>query len=338
VNEERTLHGRTVLVTGGAGFIGSHLVDRIVRDDPARVVIVDNLWLGRQENLADALRRRPDTALHIVDASNNTAMGRICGETRFDVVFALATIPLPASHVRPRWAAERIVKMTTVLAELARQRSFDALVHCSSSEVYGTATAVPMSEDHPLAPTTPYAAAKAAADLIVLSYHRTFDIDVSVVRPFNNYGTRQNSRDHAGIVPRTLQRIRAGRPPVIFGDGEQTRDYIFATDTAEALVRAYERPATRGRVVNVASGTEIRIKDLVRTLCELAGWTGEVEHRPARPADVRRHRGDTSLARELLGFEPRTDLASGLRETVEWYLASPERLARDARSHGLARP
>ena len=308
-----------MLVTGGAGFIGSHLVDRLIEEAPRRIAVVDNLWLGKRGNLSEARARHRGVRLHVEDAASLTAMRRIVRRERTDVVFSLATIPLPASHARPRWAADRIVRMATVAAELCRLGEFATLVHCSSSEAYGSATTVPMREDHPLGALTPYAAAKAGGDLVTRSYWETFGIDATIVRPFNNYGPRQNEGDWAGVVPITLRRLRDGTPPIIYGDGSQTRDFIYVEDTADALVRAYLEPRTRRRVVNIGSGNEITIAELVARLARLMGRADEPIRQPERPADVRRHVADVSLARELLGFRPRVGIDEGLRRTVEWY-------------------
>ena len=143
-----SLRGASVVVTGGAGFIGSHLVDRLVREDPRRIDVIDDLWLGRRANLRDAVKRGP-VRLHVVDATKLASVHEVMRRARTDVVFDLATIPLPASLVRPRWAYERIVRLATVCAELARLGAYQTLIHCSSSEVYGTAIRVPMSERHP---------------------------------------------------------------------------------------------------------------------------------------------------------------------------------------------
>lgn len=306
-------------MTGGAGFIGSHLVDRLLREDPAQICVVDDLWLGKRSNLRDALRDKR-VELRVMDATRPRAMRSVLRAVGADVVFGLATIPLPASLVRPRWSTERIIRLATVLAELLRLGSYSTLIYCSSSEVYGTAVKTPMSETHPYNAETPYAAAKAAGDLIVRSYWRTFGVDAAIVRPFNTYGPRQNEGAYAGIVPLTLRRLREGSPPVIQGDGRQTRDLLYVTDTAEAIVRAYGCAATRGRAVNIASGVEVSVIETVRRLCRLMGYRGEIQRAPARPGDVRRHQGDASAARSLLGFRPKVGLAEGLRRTVAWYL------------------
>lgn len=314
-----SLESKSILVTGGAGFIGSHLVERLIKEKPARIVVLDNLWLGTRENLAAAKKAFPKLKLDTRSSTSFAAVKDVVRRNDVDVVFDLATIPLPASLVKPRWAADGVMKMGTVIAELARLEEYATLVHCSSSEAYGSAQYVPMDEAHPLTVETPYAAAKAAADLIVRSYWETFGIDAAIVRPFNNYGPRQNDKAYAGIIPIVLDRIRRSEAPVIYGDGEQTRDYIFVTDTAEAIVRVYQEQATRHRAINIASGKEVTVNELVTHLCKIAGFTHPPRYEAPRPGDVRRHLADTTLAKKLLGFEPRVALADGLRQTVEWY-------------------
>lgn len=247
-------------------------------------------------------------------------MARFFTHRRVDVVFDLATIPLPISIVRPRWSAERIAKMATVIAELGRRAAYGTLVHCSSSEVYGTAVEIPMSETHPLNVETPYAAGKAAADLIVRSYWETFELDAAIVRPFNTYGPRQNEGAYGGLIPMTLRRIRAGEPPVILGDGEQTRDFTYVGDTVDGIVETFRSPRSRRRVMNLGTGRETSVNEVVHFLCEIVGYRGAPVRLPARPGDVRRHRSDASLAKELIDYRPRVGIEEGLRRTAEWYL------------------
>ena len=168
-------------------------------------------------------------------------------------------------------------------------------------------------------PSTPYAASKVAGDHIVLAYRETYGTDAAILRPFNNFGPRQNSGTYAGIIPIVIARALRGDPVVVYGDGEQTRDFVFVRDTAEAAVRAFEQPETRGRVINVASGHETSMNVLIRELLAALECDVPVVHEAARPGDVRRHCGATELARELIGFTPSTDLRSGLVETVAWY-------------------
>jgi len=176
-----------------------------------------------------------------------------------------------------------------------------------------------MDENHPLNGTTPYAASKAASDLMVLSYYRMFGIDAAIVRPFNNYGPRQNEGSYCGVIPETIKRILKGEAPLIYGDGKQTRDYIYVTDTCEATVRVYDKKETRGRVVNVASGREVTIEHIIATISELMGSTLEPVYAQERLGDVRRHIANAFLAEDLLGFTPKVGFEDGMRETVSWY-------------------
>jgi UDP-glucose 4-epimerase len=177
-----------------------------------------------------------------------------------------------------------------------------------------------MDEAHPAVPSTPYAASKLAGDQVVLSYWHTFGLDAAVIRPFNNFGPRQNAGTYAGIIPIVVDRATRGEPIEIYGDGEQTRDFVFVRDTADAAIRLFGTSAARGRIVNVASGREVSVNELVATMLDILGSDVEVRHVDPRPGDVRRHLASIDLARELIGYEPRTSLHDGLAETIDWYL------------------
>ncbi|HZJ01900.1 MAG TPA: NAD-dependent epimerase/dehydratase family protein [Gemmatimonadaceae bacterium] len=318
----RKLAGKSILVTGGAGFIGSHLVDRLATENPRQVVVVDNLFLGREENLSEAKQKLGDKLItHWSDAGDEALMRRILVDHKTQVVYDLAVIPLPASLERPLWSVMENTRLTTVLCELLREKLFGTLVHFSSSETYGTAQHVPIDESHPYVPSTPYAAGKLAGDQVALSYAHTFGLDIACLRPFNNYGPRQNDRSFAGIIPIVIDNVLAGEPVVINGDGLQTRDYIYVGDTADAAVRMYEEESVRGKVVNIGSGSELSVNDLVAMILELLGKPDHpVNHGPPRPGDVRRHLAGTERAKELLGFSPQVKLPDGMARTVEWYL------------------
>ena len=322
MGDRPTLAGKSVLVLGGAGFIGSHLVDRLADEGPRRVSVVDNLFLGREENLATARERLADLRFHEQDATDEAALEAIVRTDETEVVFNLAVVPLPASLERPMWSVEHNVRLALVPCELLRAGAFETLIHVSSSEAYGSAAYVPMDEAHPPVPSTPYAASKLAGDQIVLSYQHTFGLDAAIIRPFNNFGPRQNAGSYAGIIPIVVNRATRGEPIEIYGDGEQTRDFVFVRDTADAAIAMYREPATRGRIVNVASGREVSVNELVRLLLEAIGADVPVRHVEPRPGDVRRHWASIDLARQLIGYEPRTSLRDGLAETVAWYLGS----------------
>lgn len=313
------IRGKSVLVTGGAGFIGSHLCDELLRRGAARVVCVDNFFLGKMENLSEALTHE-NFILYRDDARHFGVMQSILEKEKVDVVFNMATIALNYSFFNPFDAYMVNVEIANTLLELLKIGAYRSLVHTSSSEAYGTARYAPMNEDHPTDPTTPYAAGKAAADLMVHSFSKVLDLDITIVRPFNNYGPRQNAEGPlAGIIPATARRLKRGGRPMIQGDGEQTRDFIYVKDTVRGLILAYERESSRGQIINLGTGQDISMNHLLQKICDFMGYTGEWDHQPARPSDVRRLCADITRARELLGFEPAMDFDQGIQETLSWY-------------------
>lgn len=316
-----SLKNKSVLVTGGAGFIGSHLVDRIIQDEPERLTVVDNLFLGKDSNLCEARECYPELRVYHEDVSDYSTMKRIITEEGVDVVFHLAVIPLPASLERPAWTFRQNIDMILSVCELAREDAFETLIHFSSSEVYGTTISGPMDEEHPLNGTTPYAASKAASDNLVMSYCRTFGIDASIVRPFNNYGPRQNEGSYAGVIPLTILRVLRDEPVIIYGDGRQTRDYIYVTDTATAAVQVYNSKKCRHKTLNIASGQEISIEYLVRFILETMGYKKPIVYEPPRPGDVRRHIANIFLAKDLIDFSPTVPFEEGLKRTIHWYVS-----------------
>jgi UDP-glucose 4-epimerase len=314
------IKGKNILVTGGAGFIGSHLVDALIEERPDRIVVVDNLFLGDEKNLQDARGRFENLFFFNEDASNFSVIRSILQENEIDVVFNWAVVPLPTSLERPKWTVDQNILIATTVCELGKLGHFKTLIHCSSSEVYGTARYAPMDEDHSCFPTTPYAASKLATDHIVLSYYQSFGLDTAIIRPFNNFGPRQNDKSYAGVIPIVMNKVRDNAPVEIFGDGLQTRDFIYVKDTARASIEVYKEEKTRGKIINIASGIETSINDLVAVIlktCNLDGYP--VIHTKERLGDVRRHCGGIGLAQALIKFETKTDLVEGLEETVRWF-------------------
>ena len=278
-----SLKGKSILVTGGAGFIGSHLCESLLEKRVESLIILDDFSTGKERNVGP-LMLRSEVQIFQADASDFDFMSKLFNDFKIDVVFNLAVTSLPASLVKPKRCIDNNVQLTTTMCELLRQNKYATLIHCSSSEAYGTALYVPMDEGHPTAPLTPYAASKIACDHIVLSYRTTFDSDLAIVRPFNTYGPRQNEQTYAGVVPITINRIMDGKRPIIKEDGLQTRDYSYVEDIAEAIPSVYENTGTRGRIVNLASGTEIAIKDLVTLIMKLMNFSGQVIYDKPRPA------------------------------------------------------
>ena len=309
--------GRRVLVTGAGGFIGSHLVEALVQEG-ARVrafVRYDSRgsrgWLdtvapatlGDLDVIAGDIRDAP-TVDRAVDGC--------------EVVFHLASlIAIPYSYIAPEaYVATNVVGTQHVL-DACRRHDVARIVHTSTSEVYGTAQRVPIDESHPLHPQSPYAASKASADLLALSYHASFGAPVVVLRPFNTYGPRQSLR---AIIPTIAAQLLAGGP-VRIGATKPTRDFTYVSDTVAGFIRAATADAV-GQVVQLGTGREISIGDLATSLADVVGTPLRIEAdadrlRPAT-SEVMRLVSDASRAREVLGWSPAVPLAEGLRRTVEW--------------------
>ncbi len=313
----RDFSGKTILVTGGAGFIGSHLVDRLIAAGAGHVVAVDNLFTGDEANLADAAATGK-LSFYRDDIEFPGALAYMFEQHEIDSVFNCATKALNYSFVNPADAFATNVTGTLNLLELQRKGAFRTLCHFSTSEVYGTAVYEPMDEAHPRNPTTTYAAGKAAADLAVESYHRMFEVDAFIVRPFNNYGPRQNHRGPlAGVIPITAWRLHTGGQPEIHGTGQQSRDFIYVGDTVDAVVKLFGvLPA--GESVNISTDGQITVEDLIGRICADFGFTGEVARREARAADVLMHNASNAKVRDLIDYQL-TPFDDGLKRTLDWY-------------------
>ena len=322
----RTLTGKSILMTGGAGFIGSELVRQLAERD-AHVVVVDNLVNGRRENLAGVDEQR--VQLRITDVRDVTCMSDLLREA--DTVFHLACLGVRHSIHSP--AENHDVNATATLKLLcaAREAGVKRFVYVSSSEVYGTALSAPMAEEHPTFPHTVYGASKLAGECYTRAFYETYGYSTVVVRPFNSYGPRSHYEGDSGeVIPKFLLRCMAGRPMVIFGDGKQTRDFTHVTDTARGILLAGFSDDAVGRTLNLGSGQEVSINDLAREVASVAGRpAAEVVHDEPRPGDVLRLCADTTKARQLLGFQPSVSLREGLARLRQWYLGqgeSPEAL------------
>ena len=314
------LRDKSILVTGGAGFIGSHLVDRIISENPSNLVVVDNFFLGKEENLHSALARRADLQVIRLDASNFEAMQDLVAKFSTDIVFDLATIPLPTSLLYPSWTIATNIGITSAFCELSRLGLIDRLLHLSSSEAYGSALYVPMDEAHPHQASTPYASSKSAEDLIIQSYIKTFDINATIVRPFNNFGPRQNPGSYAGIIPIVVGNVLNGRPIKIFGDGLQTRDFTYVSKTVDMIVKIFQESKSQGETYNVATGIETTVNQLVKLILEVMEAPNHpIQHLAPRPSDVRRHCADVAKTQALLGFSASPMSRQEIQETVDWY-------------------
>ena len=312
----QNIKNSTILVTGGAGFIGSHLVDRLIEEGAKEVIVVDNLFVGSEENLKDAISK--GAIFYKDDIEITSSLDYIFERHNIDIVFNCATKALNYSFVNPKNAFDTNVNGVLNILEHQRKGHFKTLVHFSTSEVYGSAVYEPMDEAHPIKPTTTYAAGKAAADIAVHSWVNMFDLDAFIVRPFNNYGPRQNYKGYlAGIIPITAYRILNNINPEIHGTGLQSRDFIYVLDTVDAIIKLYPL-MQKADSVNISTDGQISMKDVIYKIAHLMDYKGEILNKPARGADVECHNASNAKVKSMIDYQL-TSFEDGLAKTIEWY-------------------
>jgi UDP-glucose 4-epimerase len=300
------------LVTGGAGFIGSHLV-RALLEQGDFVRVLDNFSTGKRENLAGLQVEMLEGDLR----DSATVAEAVKG---IDFIFhEAAFVSVPQSMGDPLPCFEINQRGTEYLLEAARKAGVKRVVLASSAAVYGDLETMPLEEHFPLRPLSPYAVSKRVDELYAEMYTRSFGLEVVALRYFNVYGPRQRPDSmYAAAVPIFTRRLIDGQPITIFGDGGQTRDLVYVGDIVRANLVASEHPAAPGQVFNVCGGNEIRIIDLIEVLMDLFPNAPAPEFAPARAGDIYRSVGSPKKAAELLGYKPQTSLADGLKAVVDW--------------------
>jgi UDP-glucose 4-epimerase len=311
------------LVTGAAGFIGSTLVDRLLADGHA-VIGVDDLSSGRSENIVSA-ERHDGFEFAKADITSADLIG-LLAETRPEVVFHLAAqIDVRRSVTDPQFDSTVNVVGTVRLAEAARQAGVRKIVHTSSGgSIYGTPTTFPTPETIPTDPASPYAAGKVAGEVYLNMFRNLYGLECSHIAPGNVYGPRQDPHGEAGVVAIFSRALLAGRPTKIFGDGTDTRDYVFVDDVVDAFVKA-SGEAGGGQRFNVGTGVETSVRQLHSLVAAAAGAPDEPEFHPPRLGELKRSSLDISRAEQVLGWVPQVAIAEGVAKTVE-YFRSEERL------------
>ena len=306
------------LVTGGAGFIGSHLVERLVRDGKG-VRIIDDLTTGKRENIEPFLSEVEFVHGDVRDLELlRRAMDGV------DYVLHQAAIPsVPRSIDDPATTNSVNVEGTLNVLIAARDAGVKRVVYASSSSVYGDSPTLPKRETMRPEPLSPYAVGKLAGELYCQVFHRVYGLETVALRYFNVFGPRQDPESqYAGVVPKFINLLLAGDPPTIFGDGEQSRDFTYVQDVVDANLLAVEAEGVSGEVFNIACGERLTINRLVEILSDLVGAKRRPTYASPRPGDVKHSVADVAKAKALLGYTPAVTVQEGLKRTLDWILAN----------------
>jgi UDP-glucose 4-epimerase len=321
------LKGKRVLVTGGAGFIGSHIVDLLCEEGCSEIVAIDNMVRGRPENLKAAMKRGP-VRLVRGDISDHTLMESLVKTV--DIVFHQAALRITHCAAEPRLAMKVMVQSTFDLLELCVRHNIEKVIAASSASVYGMAAEFPTTEhQNPYNNRTLYGAAKAFNEGLCRTFNDMYGLDYVAFRYFNVYGNRMDIHGrYTEVLIRWMERLEAGQPPIIFGDGKQTMDFVHVRDVAHANIVGAKSNVS-DEVFNVASGTETSLAELAQALMAVMGRDGlHLEFAPERSVNpVPRRLASTSKAERLLGFRSTIPLDQGLRDLVKWWRVERQALA-----------
>lgn len=299
------------LVTGGAGFIGSNIV-RLLVEEGHEVVVLDNLLSGYRDNLLPF----PQVEFVEDDIRDDRAVNQAAKGA--EVIFHLAaSVGNKRSIEHPLDDSDINVMGTLQILEAARQQNTRKIVISSSAGIFGELKTLPIREDHPIAPLSPYGASKLAAEKLGLAYDYLYDMEVVALRYFNVYGINQRYDAYGNVIPIFAHRILHGEPVTIFGDGEQTRDFVNVRDVAQANYKAAMTAGVSG-AFNLGSATSVTINDLANLMYETVGITPQIQYGPPRAGDVRDSLADISAARQAFGYSPSVDLVEGLQEYLHW--------------------
>ncbi|MEE2684827.1 MAG: SDR family oxidoreductase [Planctomycetota bacterium] len=305
----------TFLVTGGAGFIGSHLVEALVREG-GQVRVLDNLSSGRRENLAAV---EDQVELISGDVQDVSACRKAIDGV--EVVFHLAALAsVPASIATPAKTHDACLTGTLQMLDAARHANVRRFIFASSSSLYGNRNDEVQTETDLPAPESPYAAAKLAGEQYCHAFHRSYGLETVCLRYFNVFGPRQDpASQYAAVIPAFITAVLAGELPVVFGDGEQTRDFTYVSNVVQANVLAATQAGASGGTFNIANGESTSLLELLDLLRELLDLSFDARHDPPRDGDVRHSRADIRQAQDLLGYRPTAGLSEGLAPTIEYY-------------------
>jgi nucleoside-diphosphate-sugar epimerase len=315
------------LVTGGAGFIGSHLVEELLRRGH-RVRVADNFSTGKKDNLEAALEAAGQAATASFElvsgdlAEPETAHAAVQG---MDYVLHQAAIPsVPRSVEDPVTSHRANVDASLSVLVAARDAGVKRVVYAGSSSAYGDAPTLPKSEEMPTSPLSPYALQKLVSEQYMQMFTRLYGLETVTIRYFNVFGPRQDpGSPYSGVISLFLRATVEDKPPIIHGDGEQTRDFTYVANVVDGVLRAVEAPGAVGEVINVATSSRVSLNELIAVLKKLTGSSLIASHGPARAGDVRDSQADISKAQRLLGYQPHVSFEEGLRRTLAWIEKQP---------------
>lgn len=308
-----------IMITGAAGFLGSHLSEKYVNEGHI-VYAVDNLLNGNLNNVRTLLHRKNFKFIHD-DIRNNELYSKI--PTDLDAIIHLAAqIHVDRSIVNPAETFDINVSGTMKILEHARMNDINKILFASTSEVYGSAKYVPMNEDHPLAAQHPYGVSKIAADRLCYTYNETYDLGVDIIRCFNFFGPRQKDSGYGGVIAIFINRILQNKPPIIYGDGNQTRDYMYVDDAVngyDLVLKSTNNPGKYG--INFGTGTEKSVNQIAELILKYSGNQKNLSaiHVDARPTEVQRLFADISKAHKSLDFVPKIEFEKGISLLIDWY-------------------
>jgi len=302
------MRNRFVVVTGGAGFIGSHIAWELAKDN--EVIVIDNLYTGKEENVP------PGAKLIKADIRDYGAIAELISNA--DYVFHEAAQVSVVESIRDPIFTEDVNVIGTLNILRALLEGHGKLIFASSAAVYGDNPNLPLKETERPKPLSPYGVTKAAAEEYLRVYHELYGLPVVALRYFNVFGPRQSANQYAGVISIFINRALKNEPLVIFGDGKQTRDFIYVKDVVKANLIVAETERANGKIFNVATGRQTSILELAMKVIEVTGTTSPIIFDRPRPGDIRHSLADISEIRKL-GFEPEWSLEEGLKKTVEWY-------------------